>query len=368
MTFNDVLWVPTPPELGYVSMQRYWYALRREALKHAVNIPCVLSEPVYPNAKAGRVRRTVATYGGYHAKVWCKSVRSSKLVHIFDHGFAHLIPALPAGVKSIVTVHDLMPLVYAPELSESQQLRVRKRLECLRLADKLVSVSDYTKRLLMECLNVDEDKISVIPNGGHVEGLRDPIEAMHEQILPLFLQGATILSIGNLDQRKNLEIIPEVLKELASSNLKIRLVRVGAPLGDDLKKKICDVIGVDSLLELGLISDSALKKIYAECDVLFFPSLFEGFGLPVLEAMESGCAVVSSDACSLPEVGGNAVLYFAPQDTAGAADQLKKVISNPPLLDDLRSKGVQRAKQFSWKLHYESLCSEYNDLLGLGSC
>jgi glycosyltransferase involved in cell wall biosynthesis len=160
--------------------------------------------------------------------------------------------------------------------------------------------------------------------------------------------------------RKNLEIFPEVFRHLNEMGIRISLHRVGQPLDPVLAGQISHQA---ELVEHGAVSDEDLARLYQTCDMLLFPSLLEGFGLPVLEAMARGCAVVSSNTTSLPEAGGDAALYFDPADPAAAASQILRLIREPALQDHLREAGFQRAREFTWERHLEGCLRTYEGVI-----
>src|SRR5262249_52737243 len=137
------------------------------------------------------------------------------------------------------------------------------------------------------------------------------------------------------------------------------LLRVGPKLPEELAGRLREVLRPGHFVELGKLSDDELAGAYQAVDVYFFPSLWEGFGLPVLEAMAAGTPVVCSDASSLPEVGGDAALYFDPGAPEEAAYQLIRVLTDGALGESLRTDGVVRARQFTWERHAEALREIY---------
>jgi len=113
------------------------------------------------------------------------------------------------------------------------------------------------------------------------------------------------------------------------------------------------------VVELPNLSDEKLISIYQRADVLFFPSTLEGFGFPTVEAMAAGTPVVASNAAAIPEINGDAALYFEPTDIARAAELLVRVLHDPQLAEELRKKGREKALQLDWKCHFEELCDYY---------
>ena len=142
------------------------------------------------------------------------------------------------------------------------------------------------------------------------------------------------------------------------------MVRAGALVDRKLRDEFIDAMGQDNFIELGRVSDEELEDFYANVDVIVVPSLYEGFGLPVLEAMARGVPVISSDSSSLPEVAGDAALYFDPYKPEELADRLVQVVDNE-VSERMKKRGLERAKKFSWRSTLKGIYSAYDRVLKL---
>jgi glycosyltransferase involved in cell wall biosynthesis len=180
---------------------------------------------------------------------------------------------------------------------------------------------------------------------------------------PEFRRSFRILSVGSTLPRKNLRILPFVLSELVKNGINPSLIRVGDPLPKNIRNQIIDVIDSTKLFELGKIPDSSLASIYQHSDAFIMPSLIEGFGLPVIEAMAAGCPVVCSNTTSLPEVAGNAALQSAPDDARAMAGHLLAIAKDEHMRLDLIEKGKRNAERFSWDSHTEQLLTHYQSVI-----
>ena len=245
--------------------------------------------------------------------------------------------------NSVVTVHGL-EYEYYPEYYPfwfRNYLRY-STIYAVRQARKVIAVSENTKQDLVKLYGAKEAKIKVVHHGIQVE-----ISKSKTQSHPS--QNPYLLYIGRLELKKNIVGILEAY-EILKEKYKIPhdLVLVGAPgFGyGEIKKKIQN--SNFKINELGYVSDSEKKRLLAEADIFVFPSFYEGFGLPILEAQAAGLPVVSSNVSSIPDVAGNSVLLVDPKIPEQIADSVHKLIDDKPLRDRLIQLGFQNIKRFSW--------------------
>ncbi len=355
----NITWIPEHKSAASHSMRRYWMALAEAWLPEDRYTPVSTMDPSNENRKSGLWGRAY--------RAWQRSVvypneiqRRTKgtLVHVLDHSWTDMLKNVPGNVKKIVTVHDLIPLRSSAGLSGGQLKRFRERLSMLGSVDAIIADSNFTKADIIDFFNIAESKIHVVPIGVDVGDLgSSPVwTAVKNDEL-------RIGSIGTVLPRKNLAILPQVLSELKRlTPYKIILERVGQTLPAELAAQIKCVIGDSSLIESEKISDEGVRKFYGRQDVIAFPSLFEGFGLPVLEGMAAGIPVVSSSSSSLPEVGGNHVLYFDPENPVEMARQLAKVASGE-LPAGWTSSARKHAATFTWRRTLEDVYAVYDLVL-----
>ncbi|HEY5792070.1 MAG TPA: glycosyltransferase family 1 protein [Chthoniobacterales bacterium] len=354
----EVYLLPAYPAEGSHSMDNYWRALMEQAAvfeRGGVSIQSALGIPPGQTRRRSRGERFMGKYLAYPLRA--ARIARGQRVHLLDHSFAHLLRFVPKSCPKLVTVHDLVPLVDGRGLNGGQIARFRKTVECLRRADRLLAVSRFTAQALETVLSIPAARIQVIPMGVSVPVELPPRPAPDPSVFRL-------LSIGSGQARKNLDLLPEVIAPLIGRGRRLQLVRIGSPLSGDLRERLGRLLEPQDLVERGEISVSAVKEEYRKAGALLFPSTLEGFGLPLLEAMAQGCPVISSNASSLPEVGGDAVLYFSPADPLAAAAQVEKLILSPDLARSLIEAGRQRARTFDWAVHAARLSEVYREMGG----
>jgi glycosyltransferase involved in cell wall biosynthesis len=359
---TNVAWIPGHPSNGSVSMDRYWRELHELFLDERysdVSISCPLGDPPpgWPWPRRSRIERGWHKYVSYPLAVRLHPVMD--VMHILEQGYAHLFRAVAPSSFKIATVHDLVAV--HPEYSglmPHQVQRSRRIFQHLRAADLLIADSECTSRHIVELLGSEAPKITVLPLGVDCERFQ---RAGTLNFLQLHGLGECpkVLSVGSLDLRKNNAILPELFEGIVARVPDVALLRVGPRLPEELADRLRSLLRPGHFVELGKLSDEELAGVYQAADVYFFPSLWEGFGLPVLEAMSAGTPVVCSDASSLPEVGGEAALYFDPNSAEQAAHQVVRVLTDRALSAAMRQDGLDRARQFTWTRHVNALREIY---------
>jgi glycosyltransferase involved in cell wall biosynthesis len=281
---------------------------------------------------------------------------SPPLLHIGSQCYANLIPLAKGPVT--VTCHDLAEHYFPQDLTAAQIRRWERRIALLKEADLIFSVSQHTKNDLVELLDVSPEKIIVNPNGV------DPtFRVLSESEIPAGLRkslgfGFKVLAVGAALYRKNIPTLLKAVSALGRSGVPVTLIKAGDPIPQSLMPKAENL----NLMNLGHVSKAELIALYNLCDVLAFPSLYEGFGMPVVEAQRCGLACVISNAASLPEIGGDAALYHDPLDAVQLSDQLQSVYEDSALRAVLREKGILNAQRFSWNRHVDVLVAGFKKL------
>ena len=295
-----------------------------------------------------------------------RASRHCDLLHV-PHFNAPLLHHGPLIVSIMDVIHLGSP-AYRRNLGTL--LYARPMLNAVaRKADHIVTVSNFSKNQIIQTLGIPGSRITVIPCGVGKEFTADFSPSKFKEVVQsLRLRLPFILYVGNLKPHKNVQTL---LRAFAHLRRHDRLRHSLLIVGEDPKWKStvvneCLNLGIgDCTIFASQVSQSFLPLIYANADLLVMPSTLEGFGLPVLEAMACGTPVVASSAASLPEVGGNAALYFDPLSADELAVQIERVLQSHELRVSLRNLGIQQATQFSWEKAARRHIELYSGLLGL---
>lgn len=267
---------------------------------------------------------------------------------------SHVVPWPGTGpVPSVVTIHDLGYLHY-PEKHppiERTYLAWSTRYS-VRVARQVIAVSQVTRHDLIQLNRVPQDKIRVIYSG--VDDLLRPIsdqEKLRALRARLGIPEPYILHVGSVQPRKNLDRLIEAFGQVKDIIPDLSLVLAGRAgwRSARLMERITRPDIAERIIVTGYVPDLDLPALYSGAAVYAFPSLYEGFGFPALEAMACGTPVVCANSSSLPEIAGDAALTFAPTDTRALAEALARLLTDAALRDSLREKGFQRVQAFTWQ-------------------
>ena len=275
---------------------------------------------------------------------------------------------VPLGIdkgKLVVTMHDLIYTKF-PEYLPLVKRKVARFLinSAIKRSDTIISVSENTKKDILEISPIAEKKTEVIFEAADPafkvlcdKGLLDSVRDRYG------LPENMILFVGSLKKHKNIERLVDAYNKV-KTRTPCNLVIIGRYHKQD--SRILRKIRSSGIIYLGEVPAEDIVAIYNLADLLVFPSLYEGFGLPVLEAFASGVPVAASNASSLPEVVGDAGVLFDPYDTDDICDKICKIMSDKALRHDLIEKGQERLKEFSWEKTAEQTLAVYEDILNKG--
>jgi glycosyltransferase involved in cell wall biosynthesis len=259
---------------------------------------------------------------------------------------------LPTRGKKIITVHDLFFLDSPGKADRAARRNFGGRVgRDIEKADGIVAISQSSRRAILDRFPVDEKRIRVIPHGVDAGWRIEPAASELERVRrELDLPGEFLLFVGALEPRKNLVRLVRALKLLHDRGRKVPLLIVGRAGGDSARvKEAVERQGLTAWVRLaGYLDAETVRSLHHLATLLVFPSLAEGFGLPVLEAMAAGLPVATSGTSALPEVAGEAALFFDPEKPEEIAAQVGRLLDDQGLRRTLVERGKQRAGQFEW--------------------
>lgn len=283
--------------------------------------------------------------------------------------------------KIVVTVHDLTPLVFPKQFPAGIRGKIKWQLQKLALKNSSAVITDSfsSKKDIIKYANISDAKIHVIYLAAGEEFQKCQMPSIRQaqdknvkcQMLrkKYGLSDKFVLYVGDVTWNKNLPRLIEAVKKI-----KIPLVLVGKAITDkDFDRTNPwnqDIVKVQELIEkdknilcLGFIPTDDLVMIYNLATVFVMPSLYEGFGLPILEAMSCGCPVVTSKGGSIPEIAGNAAFFVDAYNVESIAEGIKKVFINEDIRKELSRKGLESVKRFSWKKTASETLEAYRQVL-----
>lgn len=284
------------------------------------------------------------------------------------HSPDFVLPPLAGNIPSLLTVHDLSFLHYPKTFTPALVNYLNSVVPwSVGRATHILADSVATQNDLISLWQTPAEKITVLYSGVNprFSPVTDPAEINKIRGKYKLGDAPWILSVGTVQPRKNYKLLIQAFGKIAH-RFPHNLVITGGKgwLFDDILAEVQNQ-GLDGrVIFTGFVDDEDLPGIYSEATVLAFPSLYEGFGLPILEAMGCGTPVINSDASCLPEVAGNCTIQLAPEGVDAWANGLADLLEHQSLRNTLITAGFEQIKQFTWKRSAEQLLSIYTQLLG----
>ncbi len=273
---------------------------------------------------------------------------------------------IPTLGKCIITVHDLF-FFKKPEFTvrEMRKIYPQKILDSIRRADGIICPSEFTRSEILRLFYCKDKKIKVIPHGIDESFLKKPERYFVEEVKSKYsLPSEFLLFVGNIEPRKNLNVLIEAFSNLKNKYKELMLVIVGEKiLGfKELEEKIEKMGLSDRIIITGYVKNDELSAFYRLSSVFVFPSIEEGFGIPLLEAMASSVPVVASSFSSIPEIVGDAGILFDPYSPDELTEKISMVLDDKELRKELIEKGKERTKNFSWIKSAEATLNFYEEI------
>ena len=278
-------------------------------------------------------------------------------------------PVANRKIKTVVAVHDLS-FIYYPQFASPRNLKDNLRFvpQAIKKADRILTISESSKRAILSTYPAAKGKVDIVypavdPADFYPRSKQATAEVGRKYKLP----AKYILFTSTLEPRKNVQGLVKAYEALpADLRDEYGLVLVGGRGWQD--EEIVEAIAKAkargaNIVQPGYVKDEDLAAVYSGASLFAFPSFYEGFGMPPLEAMACGVPVICSNNSSLPEAAGDAALYIKAEDTAAITETMQKVLSNPDLAAKLKQKGLAQARKFSWQKSAQQLNTIFEKLV-----
>lgn len=309
--------------------------------------------------KPWRLRAALTHFGG-------PEVAALKGLALF-HATEHLLPVIP-GARSVFTLHDAAYLHYPEHHLLQNRLFLRWMMpRFLKRADHVICVSEFTRQDALRFYRLPPEKVSVVLEGvePRFQPMRDPsaLAGIRERYR---LPERFVLYVGTLEPRKNLSTLLKAFGVIASEHPDVGLVIVGGKgwLYEPFLEQVRGSGLEQRLTFTGYVPDDDLPALHSLATAFAFPSVFEGFGFPPLEALACGAPVLCSNAASLPEIVGDAGLLLPPLDVGAWTHALRRILGDKLLRRDLAQRGPERAQRFTWEAAARQTQAIYERVLG----
>ncbi len=302
----------------------------------------------FPNAK---LKLTKGKGIFWHRNV-AKDIKKEK-IDLFFAPSSYIIPSLlPKHIKTIIAIHDLVAFLF-PETHNKKATFIEKLFlkKAIKKSDHIITVSENTKHDVIKKFKPPKNQITTIYNSANPDYKPVPKESLKDFIKKTNLPRKFFVAVGTLIPRKNYLNLLKALTILQETHPNHHLMIVGGKGWQN--EEIHNLIRTNYLNKkvhlLGYLSTTSIRNLYNLATALVFPSFYEGFGIPPLEAMRCGCSVIASYTSSIPEVVGDAALLINPESPEEIAANMKKIIEDEDLQEDLKNRGLLQSKKFSWE-------------------
>jgi len=260
----------------------------------------------------------------------------------------------------VLTIYDMIHETY-PELFSADNKIARQKKILAQKAEKIIAISENTKKDIIKFIGINEDKILVIHLGNSINRQENNLKINTDLLKKL--PEKYILFVGNRASYKNFNNFSKALIPLFKINKKLNAVCAGGGEFSDKEINFFKTFNITDKFRQYSVNDSDMTLLYKNALVFVFPSLYEGFGLPILEAFNCGCPVAASNRGSLPEIAGNAAAYFNPEDISSITDAINNIIADDGTKEKMKKNGFEQLKKFSWEKTAEKTLDVYNSIL-----
>lgn len=286
--------------------------------------------------------------------VWRSGMLASTLqkdkIELF-HGLSNELPyrLKKRGIRSVVTIHDLIFLRY-PQFYKpiDRWIYTSKFKRACQQADRIIAISEMTKWDIIRFFGIDERKISVVYQGCDASFMCPVSEEKKKEVRATYqLPERFMLSVGSIERRKNLMQVVKAMTLMEDQDIVLVAVGKRTPYTDEVEQFVKEHNLSRRVLLKSNVAFADLPAVYQMASLFVYPSFFEGFGIPIIEAIHSGLPVIAATGSCLEEAGGPSSIYVDPCDEAGLASQITKVLSTPELVERMRAEGKKYVARFA---------------------
>ncbi len=348
--------------------------LQQDAETHYTLLTSGRPTPEHPFPKAENViGRSIFIPDRYLNILWYRWHTSLLPATLFTgpvdiyHGPDFALPPLGQRVRKVVTIHDLAFLEHPEYAVPSLAAYLNKVVpEAVAAADVVATVSHEVGHTLVKYFQTPQEKLTVIPCGvgTHFRRITDPVllgATQHK----FNLRTPLVLAVGTLEPRKNHSGLIKAFAKAQQKKGGPAMLAIAGEQGwlyEETKQLVADLKLEKKVRFLGRVTDIELVTLYSMADIFAFPSFFEGFGIPPLEAMACGAPVITSNLSALPEVAKDAALLINPYDVDALASAISHLLEDESLREELRQKGYERIKQYTWAMSAKKMLAVYQKL------
>ena len=261
----------------------------------------------------------------------------------------------------ILTIHDMVHEIYPQCFPADDEIRVKKK-RLAKLSSRVIAVSNNTKKDIMKILGINEDKIVVIYHGSSLNINKNPINNLSNNFLKS-IPDKYLLYVGNRVAYKNFNFYINSTYEILKKDSNLKLVCAGGNHFTKAELELFENLKIKNKVIHFSINDNILTYLYKNAIALIFPSLYEGFGIPILEAFACGCPIILCNSSCFPEIAQDAALYFEPNKSESLAMEVEKIIKNNSLREKLVKRGFLRLQDFSWEKTLIKTKKAYEDTI-----
>jgi glycosyltransferase involved in cell wall biosynthesis len=308
-------------------------------------------------------RRSLQAIDRYrYRQIVSKNIKPNNLKHITTQEQAYLLKYLKLE-PSIVTCHDLIPWVFENNRSKTW----KDNIEGLKKANRIITISEFSKNEIIKYLDYPEENIRIVTDAVDHELYRPNKDRTILKQHKIPENTKTILYVGSETQRMNIDFLMMSLAKLKKIYPDFILLKIGLPQSVGAREHLLNTInqlGLEkNVIFVGYVAEEELPLWYNAADILVYPCLYAGFGLPPLEAMACGTPVITSNTSSLPEVVGDAGIMVDPTDKEELTAKIHDLLTDSTLMEELSQRGIERSKLFNWDESAKKTLRVYRELV-----